>query len=188
MDLDAKISGLDVLESDTNGGGQSYDAGTLLVTLDGDDSDVGTTGKATEKQDIVALQVNRTTLGAGPGAAQVVATLMFDGDHPSDNDVNFDSGGEDLDGLSLTVAPSSGNAAPTLDNTTLAVNEGETVTLTLAMLSASDPNDSDGGLIFSVTSVVGGQFEIAGRPGRGGDRLHPGAGGRRRRAVRRRWR
>ncbi len=105
VDLDHKIAGLDVVESDISGGGQDYDAGTILLTLDGDDSDVGTTGKAVEKQDIVALKVIKTTLGAGVGAARVDATLMFDGDHVSDNDVNFDSGNENLDGLTLTVAP-----------------------------------------------------------------------------------
>ncbi len=55
--------------------------------------------------------------------------------------------------------------APSLDTATLTVNEGETVTLTGAMLSASDLNDADLGLVFTVSSVSGGQFEIVGNPG-----------------------
>ncbi|BBO69402.1 hypothetical protein DSCA_33320 [Desulfosarcina alkanivorans] len=166
VDIEDKIHGLDIVETDISGGGYNFDAGTILVTLDADDGDgIGTTAQAADQQDIVALQVNKTTLGSGAGNAQGVATLVFDGDDVSGNDVNFDSGSENLDGLTLTVTPGTGNAAPTLDSSTLVVNEDQTVTLTAAMLSASDLNDADSGLVFNVSSVSGGRFEIAGAPG-----------------------
>ncbi len=147
VDIDKKIYGIDILEQDTTLGGQNYDAGTILIALGGDDDDgIGATAQLVDEQDIAALTVHKTTLGAGMGQAEVDAVLLFDGDDLGDNDVNFDSGNEALDGLSLTPTPSSSNTAPVLGNNSFGITEGQTVTITAAMLSASDAEQADSGL------------------------------------------
>ena len=47
---------------------------------------------------------------------------------------------------------------PTLVNNNLVLNEGQTVTVTAAMLSATDVDDADSSLTFMVSGVTGGQF------------------------------
>jgi len=166
VDLDHKIYGLDVLETTTSIGGKTYNAGTILVATDGDDSDgIGSTNQLADAQDVIALAVNKTSLGSGAGFAQVSASLMFDGHDISDNDVNFDSGTEEIDGLTLTSAPTSANATPTLGNNALGPIEGQIVTVTSAMLSATDADNADSGLIFNISDISGGQFELSGDPG-----------------------
>ena len=121
-------------------GGIAYDAGTILLTFDADDGDgVGSNGQAVDEVDIVALSVSNTTLGSGAGSALATASLMFDGDDVSGSDVNFDSGREKIDGFTLTHDVLSTNIAPVLpSNDDLVVIEGATVTVTSAMLSATD--------------------------------------------------
>ena len=165
VDLDGKIYGLDVLESATAIGGKSYNPGTLLVSLDSTDSSVGVTNQQVDRQDIVALEVIKTSLGSGAGSARVSASVMFDGDDSSGNDVNFDSSNEEIDALTLTIAPSASNTTPSLVNNALTLNEGETVTVTNTMLSASDSDNLDSGLRFNFSGVSGGQFELTGDPG-----------------------
>ncbi|MCH8997375.1 MAG: FecR domain-containing protein, partial [Proteobacteria bacterium] len=57
------------------------------------------------------------------------------------------------------------NDAPTLINNSLTVAEGATVVLRASDLSATDPDDADAGLIFTVSGVVNGQFEFTTNPG-----------------------
>ena len=90
VDLDGKIYGLDVLESATAIGGKSYNPGTLLVSLDSTDSSVGVTNQQVDRQDIVALEVIKTSLGSGAGSARVSASVTCDGADSSGNDVTFD--------------------------------------------------------------------------------------------------
>ena len=54
---------------------------------------------------------------------------------------------------------------PALVTNALTLEEGETVTLDAANLSATDAEAADSALIFTVSSVSGGQFEEAGAPG-----------------------
>ncbi|MCP4386651.1 MAG: hypothetical protein GY802_00015, partial [Gammaproteobacteria bacterium] len=166
VDLEDKIYGLDVLEVATTIGGKSYNSGTILVSIDADDTDgIGSTSQQATPNDIVALTINRTNLGSGASLAQIDASLMFDGDDVSNNDVNFDSNNEEINGLTLTSAPVASNATPTLGNNALTLNEGETVTVTTTMLSATDADNVDSGLVFNLSVVSGGQFELTGDPG-----------------------
>ncbi|MGY8869262.1 MAG: DUF4347 domain-containing protein, partial [Pseudomonadales bacterium] len=152
--LDKQVFGLDILESDLTIGGQSYDAGTLLVALKDDDSALGNTPISVTKHDVIALNVSQTTLGSG--STQAEASILFDG-----GDVNFDSGNEGLDGFSLTFGLSSTNTAPTLTTNDFVLSEGSTTTITGVMLGATDADDSDSGLVFNISLVAGGQFELA---------------------------
>ena len=67
VDLGAKIVGLDVLESDISGGGWDYDAGSILIALDGDDAPEPGAGEGH---------------GQGPGARADLA--VWDIQHPRD--------------------------------------------------------------------------------------------------------
>ena len=160
VDIDDDIFGLDVLENSFSFGMQSYDAGSILITTKKDDTDgIGTTAKTAELNDIVALAVTQTTLGSGAGNAQVQASLIFDGNHSSGNDVNFDTGKEHLDGLSLTATVV--NTTPTLGNNAFSISEGHTATVTSTMLSATDDEKLDSALVFNISNINGGQFERA---------------------------
>ena len=66
-------------------------------------------------------------------------------------------------GVTLTVTAV--NDAPALVNNVLTLEEGETVTLDAADLSATDVDTADSTLIFTVSNLSGGQFEEAGAPG-----------------------
>ena len=60
---------------------------------------------------------------------------------------------------------------PVLGNNSLTVNEGQTVVLDAGDLGASDDDDLDPGLVFTVSNVTNGQFELSGAPHHD---LHPG--------------
>jgi hypothetical protein len=57
------------------------------------------------------------------------------------------------------------NLAPVWGNNTLVINQGQTLTLNSRFLSATDPDDPVSGLIFMISSVQHGQFELAASPG-----------------------
>ena len=57
------------------------------------------------------------------------------------------------------------NDAPELVTNALTLEEGETVTLGAANLSATDAETADSALIFTVSNLSGGQFEEVGAPG-----------------------
>ena len=166
LDFDHKIIGIDLLENDKVLGGISYDAGTLFVTFDNDDNDgIGSNSLVVSKNDIIALNVSKTTLVAGAGNADIEASILFDGDHPSDNDVNFDSGNEVIDGFSFTHDSSGANNPPSISTNSFSIVEGASVTITNAVLAATDSDDADAGLSYSFSSIVGGEFQLTTNPG-----------------------
>ncbi len=69
----------------------------------------------------------------------------------------------------LTTTPQpcaiSFNLAPIVGNNTLKLNQGQTLVLTSAMFSATDPDDPAPGLTFIVSNVQHGQFELVSSPG-----------------------
>ena len=57
------------------------------------------------------------------------------------------------------------NDAPVLGNNRLAITDGGTVILLGTDLSATDVDHPDAALLFSVTNLSGGQFELVSNPG-----------------------
>ena len=57
------------------------------------------------------------------------------------------------------------NDAPVIGNNSLTLDAGDTVVLTAANLSATDVDDPDAGLVFTVSAISGGQFERLSAPG-----------------------
>ena len=60
-----------------------------------------------------------------------------------------------------------GDAAPVLGTNQLILDEGDAIVLNISNLAATDVDSSDPGLVMTVNSVVGGQFEFAIAPGVG---------------------
>ena len=161
IDFDNKIFSIDVLESDQVIGGQSYDAGTVFVSFDGDDTDgIGSNLQIVDKNDVVALSIQKTTLVAGAGNTELTAEIFFDGSDPSDNDVNFDQGSERIDAFSFTHDASGVNTPPTVSTNNFTLLEGDSITITSALLSATDADNADLGLIYEFSSIVGGEFQL----------------------------
>ncbi|RZM77700.1 cadherin-like domain-containing protein [Leptolyngbya iicbica] len=57
------------------------------------------------------------------------------------------------------------NDAPTLTTNTLTLSEGDTVTITAANLAATDVEEDDATLTFTITAIAGGRFELLDAPG-----------------------
>ncbi len=64
-----------------------------------------------------------------------------------------------------TAAVANVNDAPVLGNNRLAITDGATVVLAGAELSAADVDHPNATLLFSVTNLSGGQFELVSNPG-----------------------
>ncbi len=146
LDLDHEVVGIELVENDLNLNGQSLTAGQILVTISGNDNDVGNNRLVTEEQDIFVLDITATGAGNTTGTAQ----MFLDG-----SDVNLDSGHEEIDGLALRSKAMSTNAPPTditINDNTVAENTDTTGGYSVGLLSSTDP---DGGEAFTY-SIVGG--------------------------------
>ena len=75
----------------------------------------------------------------------------------------FDNVSIELTGDSANVSPV--DSVPVLNNITLVVSEGQTITVTSEMLSADDIETVPAALEFTVSNVNGGQFELSSEPG-----------------------
>jgi hypothetical protein len=57
------------------------------------------------------------------------------------------------------------NDAPSITANNLTLDDGATVTLTLANLGAADPDNAWGGLVYNASGIANGQFELTSAPG-----------------------
>ena len=128
----------------SNNDGASYDAATGIWSITGNITDVNT----------------------------ALFNLIFI--PATNNDVNtsitvsIDDGDEDGSGAltgTINLNVTSINDVPVLGNNNLVVSEGQTVTVTNAMLSATDIETADASLAFIISNVSGGQFELSSAPG-----------------------
>jgi hypothetical protein len=123
----------------------SFDAGTGTLTL---------TGPATLADWQTVLQsVAYQNTSDNPSVAPRTVTLIV-------NDGALDSAP-----ATRTINVTAVNDAPSLTNNNLAIADGATVTLTLANLGASDPDNAWGGLTYTASGTTNGQFELVGAPG-----------------------
>ena len=160
--------GSDTLFGDQATGGPSGDndvvyGGDDADTIDGgagDDSLFGGDGTdvALFSGDLTAEGYEVTTSGG--------ITVVVDLD-PSDGD----DGTTTLQGVEILrfadqdLVLSDSNAAPVLGANSLTLVEGDTVVLGAADLSANDSDSNDADLIFTVSNVQQGQFELVSSPG-----------------------
>ncbi len=69
------------------------------------------------------------------------------------------------DSYTMRIAVAPVNDLPIMVNNAVTINEGETLVLSTADISATDIDNPDSTLSFSVSAVRGGQFELASNPG-----------------------
>ncbi len=99
-----KTDGLDLIETETTIGGETLQAGELLISLKDDDSSVGDNSISTKQQDVVKLNITAT----GSSSAATASTLL-DG-----SDVGLDAGAEDVNAFTLfSEAPDAADDAVT---------------------------------------------------------------------------
>ena len=141
----------------------------MLSATDVDDADPSLTFT------VSSVSGGHFALGATPATpitsftqAQVTGNLVVfvdDGDELAPSfDVAVGDGSASDGPVAGTVNFTNQNDAPSLGNTSLTLNEGQTVPVTAAMLSATDVDDADPGLMFTVSSVSGGHFALAATP------------------------
>jgi hypothetical protein len=126
-----------LVQSPTTTGGVTLTSGQLLVTLEGDDSAVGSGPIDTTRHDVLALTITQTginTLGD--------ATLVFDGD-----DVGLIDGNESLDALALVTQAA---FDPIYEDISDVANSGTLVSDLVANLISDVDGDPDG---IAVTGV-----------------------------------
>ena len=102
----AKISGLDLIESDLNVGDTHLKSGNILVTLDGNDAGVGNNNLAVTSNDVFLLDVTTTTMG--PTSTTVANAYLF----IEGADIHLDTADEEITAFSLTITFGSGNEDP----------------------------------------------------------------------------
>ena len=127
-----KIDAISLVQSDTMIGGRSLSAGTILMSVEGADT-VGANNLSVADQDVFALEVTQTSLGAGTGNAQATASLFFEA-----ADANFDdTANKDINAISLVA----GNADPTVVSNTFSVDENSANGTAVGSVTGSDPED-----------------------------------------------
>ncbi|MEM8499380.1 MAG: LamG-like jellyroll fold domain-containing protein [Pseudomonadota bacterium] len=129
--------------------------GELLVNF----TDVNTEIPNSVDVNNILSQITYENSNSNPPATVDIDFLFDDGNTSSQG-----TGGSGQANSVLTVNISASNDGPVLSNNNLTVIEGNTVTLSAAQLSASDVDSDDSTLIFTVSGVSGGQFELASSP------------------------
>ena len=142
------------------------------TTLEGQTVTIDLASNDTDPDD--GLDVTSIQIVAGPANGSVVVngdgTVDYTHDGSETTSDSFTYSIRDLAGaisniatVSVTVTPQ--NDAPTLGNNALTITEGQTVVLTGANVSATDVDNVDSTLQFTVSGVTGGQFEGVANPG-----------------------
>ena len=164
---------------DDGGAGFVTDEDSAFTTASvlGNDSDVEDDPLSVTEVNGQAVTVGQQiTLGSG-----ALLTLNADGSFDYDPNGRFEGlgagdygedvftyrisdGNEGSDTATATIAVNGVNDPPVLVDNSLSVVEGQTVALSGEDLSATDSDDSDGGLVFTVSDVTGGRFALAGSP------------------------
>ena len=102
LNISQGLSSVELVQQTTILGDITLQPGQILLTVDTDDSSVGTNNIAVKKYDIFLLNVTAT----GVGTTAATATLLFEG-----GDVGISAGGEEFDAIAL-VSTAAVNDAP----------------------------------------------------------------------------
>jgi len=138
--INVGIGGLELIEQPVVLGETIFTTQQILVTLTGDDGDVGDTPISVNRRDMFALDVAKTTFVAG--IAEAEATLFFEG-----LDVGLDTDEEGLDALTLITKA---NKPPDITSSaTPSIVENTTDVITII---ADDPDDDP--VTFTITGGV----------------------------------
>ena len=158
ISIDHQVSGLDLIETGTSVGGKNVSAGNILVSVDGD-GNIGSNDRNVKQNDVMVLDVVKTTLGGGAGNGDASASRFFDG-----SDVALNTAAEAIDSFSLVIPVDITNSAPevSLSNTVAALTED---TDTATRIKVADININDDGIGTNTLALTGSDaalFEIDG--------------------------
>jgi hypothetical protein len=131
--------------------------GTGGLTLSG----IGVSpGQSISVANIAAGNLQFTPAANGNGAAYASFTFQVQDDGGTAN------GGVDLDAspATMTIDVTAVNDAPVIGQNTLTLTQGGTVQMSAAQLSATDVDNPAAGLLFTVSAVTHGQFELSTAP------------------------
>ena len=149
--ISQQIRGLELIEQTLSVGGETLTAGTVLVSLNNDDS-IGKNGQTVDEYDVAALTVNQSTEHAGNGNGDVTARLLFDG-----SQVAFDNGGEKIRAVALSGASFVSDNDPVFTSSgPFPVDENTAVGITVGDIDANDGDGgaADAGISYAITGNV----------------------------------
>lgn len=129
-------------------GGQSLTSGQILLTLEKNDSSVGSNSLSVEEFDVFILDATQTTLGSGTTVA--TAAMLVEG-----LDVNLDANEENLGAIALLTASEPPVVALPSSAMNYTEGDGATVIDTAATVSDADSSDFDTGTL-TVDFTAGG--------------------------------
>ncbi len=142
------IYGIELIETDVMIGGQSLTSGQILLTLEKNDSSVGSNSLSVEEFDVFILDATQTTLGSGTTVA--TAAMLVEG-----LDVNLDANEENLGAIALLTASEPSVVALPSSAMNYTEGDGATVIDTAATVSDADSSDFDTGTL-TVDFTAGG--------------------------------
>ncbi|RTE66722.1 DUF4347 domain-containing protein [Amphritea opalescens] len=120
-----KLTGIELVENDYLVGGVNLEAGTILITLDGDHGVSADNVVSGERQDVFALNMSSTTINA---------SLFFDG-----SDIGLEESSDSLDAISFYDFQGAANSAPTGGVSIVgAATEDQVLTVDVSSLSDDD--------------------------------------------------
>ena len=139
--------------------GTLAEGGTLVLDLAGNDTD------ADDGLDLASIViVTAPSHGTVTVNANGTVEYVHDGSESTTDGFTYtieDASGAVSNVAGVTLTVTAVNDAPALVNNALTLEEGETVTLDAADLSATDVDTADSTLMFTVSNLSGGQFEEA---------------------------
>ena len=146
VDISGRLAGLELIEQETTIGGVTLAEGTLLLSVGGNEVEIGTaTDTPVRDNDIFALQLTSTEIGSSVSVGE--AAVIFD----ADTLANLQGGGNgDIDAISLVTQLDIDQSVVTND---VDVTEGDSVLITQNELSATHPTASAFQLTYTVTSA-----------------------------------
>ncbi|MDH4152735.1 MAG: tandem-95 repeat protein, partial [Nitrospira sp.] len=129
VNFNKDVAAIDVVEQTTVIGNKTLSAGTLIVSLIGEDTTVGSgTTIAVTRWDLFTLDVTTT----GTGTTNATATMLFQG-----SDVALDNNSEAVQSASLIP-----NQGPTFTNQTFGVAENSANGTVVGTVTGTDPEGS----------------------------------------------
>ncbi|SFG42837.1 putative Ig domain-containing protein, partial [Neptunomonas qingdaonensis] len=159
------FDGRSIALQNSNTGSTDNFSGFLVYTSAGDKFIYLTTGVGSVTPAVLeGLIDNMTYQNDNSNPTEGTRTITIRG---LTDDGGTANGGDDFNAalsVSSEVAVMAANTAPSLSSNNFVLSEGVTTTITPAMLAATDADDANAGLTFTISGISGGQFALSGNP------------------------
>ncbi|WP_372739847.1 putative Ig domain-containing protein, partial [Neptunomonas sp.] len=159
------FDGRSIALQNSNSGSTDNFSGFLVYTSGGDKFIYLTTGVGSVTPTVLeGLIDNMSYQNNSSNPTEGTRTITIRG---LTDDGGIANGGDDFNAalsVSSEVAVIAANTAPSLSSNNFVLSEGVTTTITPAMLAATDADDANAGLTFTMSGISGGQFALSGNP------------------------